>query len=126
MGLYTICYATFPGLLSRSKTDQDISDNRLLISGSGIIDSCGIVSHANSIESTEVNNDCIISNECSRDKEEVPFPISSLSHERLILKEKSNVETKKGLQQQDSIRVRPNHEACFNQEQLEVNKSKLG
>ena len=122
---FTIQYITFLGVLSRSRTDQGISDNQLLISGPGIIDSCGIVSHANSIETTDLNNDCLISNELSHDKEEIPFPISVSSHERPILKEKSNMETTKGLQK-DSIRARAKHEACFKQEKREDNKSKLG
>ena len=108
------------GLL-RNKQNHDIFDNQLLISEPGIIDSCGIVSQPNSVESNHFEGEGVIRTELLRDQEEgtLSFP----SHERPTSKKTFSVNSKKGLIIEDNSRRK--EKASFNQEEVD-NKCKLG
>lgn len=111
--------------VSMSISDQSVTENKVIISESAIIDSCGIVSQQSSQENSKYHEDYVKSNEFSRDQEDIELPICIESHETPISKKNNeNTENNEGIKYESSCVLLD--EAYLEQHEQKDNKTELG
>ena len=111
--------------LSVSNSDQSVTENKVVISESAIIDSCGIVSQPNSEENSKYHEDYVKSNKCSRDEEDIELPIYIESHGTPIYKKNNEkTENNEGIKYESSCVL--SDKAYLEQHEQKDNKTELG